>query len=76
MTIRKWIAVIFALFAVAAYAGVASADHHEMSESADNPCADNPCADNPCGDNPCGDNPCGDNPCGDNPCGGGDEKPM
>ncbi len=74
MKIRKTLTTAFAVFAMLAFAGVASAAHHEKAEA--NPCGGemaNPC--NPCGGhdhemaNPCG----GDadkmaNPC--NPCGG------
>ncbi len=56
MKIRKTLATAFAVFAMLAYAGVASADHHETGEA--NPCGGEMA--NPCGGeeaNPC--NPCG-----------------
>ena len=75
MKIRKILTTAFAVFAMLAFAGVASADHHETGEA--NPCGGevaNPCggdgdeAANPC--NPCG----GDGDEAANPCGGdGDE---
>jgi hypothetical protein len=65
MKLRKLLAATFACLAILAFAGAASASHHEKGEETANPCGDNPCEDNPCGDNPCEDNPCGDNPCGD-----------
>ncbi len=80
MKIRKILTTAFAVFAMLAFAGVASADQHETGEA--NPCGGemaNPC--NPCGGdgdekaNPC--NPCGgDHEDGDeaaNPCGGDGE---
>ena len=82
MKIRKILTTAFAVFAMLAFAGVASADHHETDEA--NPCGGemtNPC--NPCGGggdgdeaaNPCGGDGDGDeaaNPC--NPCGGDSDE--
>ncbi len=82
MKLRKWLAVAFALTAITAFAGVASADHHVQGEAAAaaNPCGgsdgDDDAAANPCGgsDDTAAANPCGgsEEPVA-NPCGGGDE---
>ncbi len=80
MKLRKWLAMAFALTAITAFAGMASADHHEQGEAtaAANPCGgsdgDDDAAANPCGgsDDTAAANPCGgsDDVSAANPCGG------